>query len=101
MEGEACHESPEVTNLDLETGDLSDSSNMSSSYGNSNEYESENAAEEEIVLVRDMTDIQKLAADNFHLADISKYQFVSLDVAYMFYCWFAKMSGFAVRKECT
>jgi predicted DNA binding protein len=61
---------------------------MSSPYGNSNEIESENAAEEEIVVVRDMTDIQKLVADNFRLADITKYEFVSLDVAYMFYCWF-------------
>jgi hypothetical protein len=36
---------------------------MSSPYGNSNEIESENAAEEEIVVVRDMTDIQKLVED--------------------------------------
>ncbi|KAK2368490.1 hypothetical protein QL285_081680 [Trifolium repens] len=98
MEGEAFSENPELTNFDLETDDVSDGSNMSSSCGNSNEYESQNAAEEEIVVVRDMTDIKKLAADNFPIADITKYEFVSLDVAYMFYCWYAKMSGFAVRK---
>ncbi|WJX09256.1 hypothetical protein P8452_00107 [Trifolium repens] len=90
MEGEAFSENPELTNFDLETDDVSDGSNMSSSCGNSNEYESQNAAEEEIVVVRDMTDIKKLAADNFPIADITKYEFVSLDVAYMFYCW--KMS---------
>ncbi|KAK2380931.1 hypothetical protein QL285_068580 [Trifolium repens] len=98
MEGEAFSENPELTNFDLETDDVSDGSNMSSSCGNSNEYESQNAAEEEIVVVRDMTDIKKLAADNFPIADITKYEIVSLDVAYMFYCWYAKMSGFAVRK---
>ncbi|KAK2380932.1 hypothetical protein QL285_068580 [Trifolium repens] len=93
MEGEAFSENPELTNFDLETDDVSDGSNMSSSCGNSNEYESQNAAEEEIVVVRDMTDIKKLAADNFPIADITKYEIVSLDVAYMFYCWYAKMSG--------
>ncbi|WJX09490.1 hypothetical protein P8452_00319 [Trifolium repens] len=97
MEGEVYRENPEDRNFDLERDDVSDGSDMSSPYGNSNEIESENAAEEEIVVVRDMTDIQKLVADNFRLADITKYEFVSLDVAYMFYCWFAKMSGFAVR----
>ncbi|WJX64245.1 hypothetical protein P8452_49056 [Trifolium repens] len=76
MEGEAFSENPELTNFDLETDDVSDGSNMSSSCGNSNEYESQNAAEEEIVVVRDMTDIKKLAADNFPIADITKYEFV-------------------------
>ncbi|CAJ2658779.1 unnamed protein product [Trifolium pratense] len=105
MEGELSCENPEVTNLDLETDDVSDGSNMSSPEhdSNSNEYGSEHdagsyTAEEDTVVIRDMADIKKISVENFHLTDISKYEFASLDVAYKFYCWFAKMSGFSVRK---
>ncbi|MCI01725.1 hypothetical protein A2U01_0022752, partial [Trifolium medium] len=91
MEGELSRENPEVTNLDLETDVVTDGSNMSSPDSNSNEYGSEHGAgsytaEEDIVVIRDMADIKKISAENFHLADISKYEFVSLDVAYKFYC---------------
>ncbi|XP_045789627.1 protein FAR1-RELATED SEQUENCE 5-like [Trifolium pratense] len=105
MEGELSCENPEVTNLDLETDDVSDGSYMSSPEhdSNSNEYGSEHdagsyTAEEDTVVIRDMADIKKISLENFHLTDISKYEFASLDVAYKFYCWFAKMSGFSVRK---
>ncbi|WJX46283.1 hypothetical protein P8452_33102 [Trifolium repens] len=45
-----------------------------------------------------MVDIMKIELHNFCVADIRKYEFVGLDVAYMFYCWFAKLCGFSVRK---
>jgi hypothetical protein len=50
---------------------------MSSPYGNSNEIESENAAEEEIVVVRDMTDIQKLSSLVLTLCTTIHYQSTS------------------------
>ncbi|PNX89196.1 FAR1 DNA-binding domain protein, partial [Trifolium pratense] len=54
--------------------------------------------EVEAVVIKDMADIMKIDLNNFRVADVRKYEFVGLDVAYMFYCWFAKTSGFSVRK---
>ncbi|CAI8616180.1 unnamed protein product [Vicia faba] len=41
--------------------------------------------------------------DMFNLQndDVSKLQFGSLEIAYTFYCWFAKMNNFAARKVFT
>jgi hypothetical protein len=54
--------------------------------------------EVDVIIIKDMADIMKIDLQNFRVADVRKYEFVGLDVAYMFYCWFAKFSGFSVRK---
>jgi hypothetical protein len=50
------------------------------------------------MVIKNMVDIMKIDLHNFRVADIRKYEFVGLDVAYMFYFWFAKLCGFSVRK---
>jgi hypothetical protein len=45
-----------------------------------------------------MGDILKIDIGNFCLSELRRYEFVGLDVAYMFYCWFARTTGFSVRK---
>jgi hypothetical protein len=45
-----------------------------------------------------MGDILKIDIGNFCLSELRRYEFVGLDVAYMFYCWFARTIGFSVRK---
>ncbi|XP_058786646.1 protein FAR1-RELATED SEQUENCE 5-like [Vicia villosa] len=43
-------------------------------------------------------DIANMDMFNLQCDDVSKLQFGSLEIAYTWYCWFAKMNGFAVRK---
>jgi len=43
-------------------------------------------------------DIVKMEMFNLQNEDVAKLQFRSLQVAYNFYCCFAKMNGFAIRK---
>lgn len=45
-------------------------------------------------MIKDMVDIMKIDLENICVADVERYEFVGLDVAYMFYSWFASMSGF-------
>jgi len=60
--------------------------------------EGEHSSEGEAIVFNDMGDIMKFDMEKFCVDDVGRYDFVSLDVAYMFYCWFARMSGFFVRK---
>jgi hypothetical protein len=53
---------------------------------------------EELFIIDDVDDIVKIDIFNLNNEDVSKLQFCSLEVAYKFYCLFAKMNGFAVRK---
>jgi hypothetical protein len=55
-------------------------------------------SQDESFVIEGVDDIVKM--DMFYLQneDVSKLQFESLDVAYNFYCWFAKMNDFSVRK---
>jgi len=41
-----------------------------------------------------MLDIMKIKLDYFCLADVERYEFVGLDVVYLFYSMFARMSEF-------
>jgi hypothetical protein len=50
------------------------------------------------IVFNDMGDIMKFDMEKFCIDDVGRYDFASLDVAYLFYCWFARMSGFSVRK---
>ncbi|MCI18280.1 protein FAR1-RELATED SEQUENCE 5, partial [Trifolium medium] len=63
---------------------------------NETTHSDENA--EELFIIDDADDIVKIDMFNLNNEDVSKLQFGSLEVAYKFYCWFAKMNGFAVRK---
>lgn len=53
---------------------------------------------DESYLIDDVDDIVKMDMFNLKNEDVSKFQFLNLEVAYSFYCWFAKINGFAVRK---
>jgi hypothetical protein len=81
-----------------------ESDNISGGVGTSNVEHNSNAdvgsdgSEAEAIVIRDMSDILKIDIENFCLSDLRRYEFVTLDVAYMFYCWFARTTGFSVRK---
>ncbi|CAJ2653381.1 unnamed protein product [Trifolium pratense] len=53
---------------------------------------------EQLVIIDGEEDVVKIDMFNLHNEDVSKLRFGNLEVAYKFYCWFAKMNGFAVRK---
>jgi hypothetical protein len=55
-------------------------------------------SEDESIVIDSVDDIVKMDMHNLQNEDVSKLLFGSLEVAYNFYCWFAKMNGFAVRK---
>ncbi|XP_045807515.1 protein FAR1-RELATED SEQUENCE 5-like [Trifolium pratense] len=53
---------------------------------------------EQLVIIDGEEDVVKIDMFNLHNEDVSKLRFGNLEVAYKFYCWFAKMNGFAVCK---
>lgn len=59
---------------------------------------SDDDSQTEVIVIKDMVDIMKIDMRNFSAPDIARYEFAELDVAYMFYTWFARNYGFSVRK---
>ncbi|XP_058777601.1 protein FAR1-RELATED SEQUENCE 5-like [Vicia villosa] len=63
-----------------------------------NESISSDQLPDESFVVDEFDDIANMDMFNLQCDDVSKLQFGSLEIAYTWYCWFAKMNGFAVRK---
>ncbi|XP_013452469.2 uncharacterized protein [Medicago truncatula] len=68
--------------------------------GSSDAFEGSHDQPNEVIpiVIKEMVDIMKIDLENFCLADVERYEFVGLDVAYLFYSWFGRTSGFSVRK---
>jgi hypothetical protein len=71
---------------------------LEGNYDDVNESTSSHPSLEESFVIDGVEDIVKMNMFNLQIEDVAKLQFGSLEVAYNFYCWFAKMNGFAVRK---
>lgn len=55
--------------------------------GSSDAFEGSHDESNEVIpiVIKDMVDIMKIDLENFRLADVERYEFVGLDVAYLFY----------------
>jgi len=73
---------------------------VTGSTGSSDAFEGSHDEPNEVfpIIIKDMVDIMKIDLENFCLADVERYEFVGIDVAYLFYSLFARTSGFSVRK---
>ena len=54
---------------------------------------------EECITIDTIVDIRQLDMEKITVEDVSKLDFCDLEIAYLFYCWYAKITGFSVRKS--
>lgn len=53
---------------------------------------------EDVISINGMIDILNIDMKNITFDVVLRYDFVDLQVAYQFYCWYARLNGFSVRK---
>jgi hypothetical protein len=97
-DGENKFDGAEFDGEESDYGAESDSDNTSVDDDEVNESTDSDQNPEELFIIDDVDDIVKIDMLNLYTDAVSKLQFGSLLVAYKFYCWFAKMNGFTVRK---
>ncbi|KAK2369285.1 enoyl-[acyl-carrier-protein] reductase [NADH], chloroplastic [Trifolium repens] len=97
-DGENEFDGAEFDGEESDYGAESDSDNTSVDDDEVNESTDSDQNPEELFIIDDVDDIVKIDILNLDTDAVSKLQFGSLLVAYKFYCWFAKMNGFTVRK---
>jgi len=90
-DGEECSDR-DANDNDTAGDDLDENSNSF------NESTHSDKNPDESYLIDDVDDIVKMDMFNLKNEDVSKLQFCNLEVAYSFYCWFAKINGFVVHK---
>ncbi|KAH1143390.1 hypothetical protein GYH30_033889 [Glycine max] len=83
----------------LEDEEEVDSEVHNDDYGDYDDFWIPDLFKEECISIDTVVDIREFDMEKITVEDVSRLDFAELELAYLFYCWYAKITGFSIRKS--
>ena len=89
----------EENDVGLEDEDEVDCEVQNYDYGDYDDFWIPGLLKDECISFETIVDIRQFDMEKMSVEDVSRLDFAELELAYLFYCWYAKITGFSIRKS--
>ncbi|XP_028215161.1 protein FAR1-RELATED SEQUENCE 5-like [Glycine soja] len=88
----------EENDVGLEDEDKVDCEVQNDDYGDYDDFWIPGLLKDECISFETIVDIRQFDMEKMSVEDVSRFDFAELELAYVFYYWYAKITGFSVRE---
>ena len=93
------NEHEEEDDARLEDEDEVDCEVQNDDYGDYDDFWIPSLLKDECISFETIVDIRQFDMEKMSVEDVSRLDFAELELAYVFYCWYAKIIDFSIRKS--